>query len=619
LTKVAIDLGHGLLQDRGASGLFEEEQLIAAYGQAVVDRLIQYRGVEVVLVRPTSATDEADSLRQRANKANAVAADIFLSLHANKGGGNGCEAYGKSGASQAVASEVLANLSALGFKNRGVKTADLSVIRNSSVPVTVLVEPFFCDSVTDISVFNKVGAGAIGKAIADAVMRRRFGDSKKGEAGNNTPAPAEVDKATLTESSPLAAPKDLRAGSRNQSSFDIYFEATRPIEPVSWSISNGEDAAGMIEAVFDARRYPETAELCRQAALQKQGEPLQFRARLRNSGSNIDYNLVLVGVKYPYQEQVTLSAIVKQYVFDRPLALRDPAQIKAATGNNILGDLDSIAGLVVKPGRVAQQIKKGKKVVQTPSGRVLIVGQNNGIDVIVRELPFPADCIKYDFGVRAGNEKELANQAEVNNANPLARNAVTGEGGKVAAPDKTKGINASYIAKTIYRAFVAAGYSDLTARAVVAYHLTEAGTDYGLWNKVGNGGRSAGLLQYTQDGTEGISALKGNSNAEKYAFLVANINNLDLQVTGLVQYRRLQEQRGYERQFRAKLNQLPEARDQLQQEFMVHAGLVYYPAFSLKANPWDSKIGSNNITLRQVATGKYKMNFVIPIMQKLLN
>lgn len=94
---------------------------------------------------------------------------LFLSIHLNAGGGTGCEAYTWKGAKINKATEMLENLSELGFKNRGIKDGSLlHVIRNTSC-TAILLEVCFVDSKTDFDLFQENGYNNIAKAIFDAI------------------------------------------------------------------------------------------------------------------------------------------------------------------------------------------------------------------------------------------------------------------------------------------------------------------------------------------------------------------------------------------------------------------------------------------------------------------
>lgn len=83
------------------------------------------------------------------------------------GGGYGSECYSWKGEKTTVAVDICAELSKLGFRNRGVKNGSgLYVISKTTMPAT-LVEVCFVDSRSDYELYKKLSANKIAKAIAD--------------------------------------------------------------------------------------------------------------------------------------------------------------------------------------------------------------------------------------------------------------------------------------------------------------------------------------------------------------------------------------------------------------------------------------------------------------------
>ena len=159
----SIDLGHGVNYDGGAIGRIEEETIINEVGTLVISKL-KALGDEVLSVRPSSATSLGNSLSQRCTASNNFNPDIFVSLHANAGGGRGVEIYTYGGKNLDAAQRILDNIVALGFRNRGIKDGSkLYVIRNTIAPA-MLIEICFVDT-DDVDIYNRVGANAIADAI----------------------------------------------------------------------------------------------------------------------------------------------------------------------------------------------------------------------------------------------------------------------------------------------------------------------------------------------------------------------------------------------------------------------------------------------------------------------
>ena len=161
--KIAIDLGHGVGKDRGAVGLLSEENIINEVGNRVIAKL-KSLGHIVIEARPSNCYSVMDSLNKRTNKANANNVDLYVSIHANAGGGVGTEVFTYNAKEVSQARNVLNNICSLGFRNRGIKNgSNLAVIRNSSA-TAMLIEICFVDS-NDTNLYRKVGPEKIANAI----------------------------------------------------------------------------------------------------------------------------------------------------------------------------------------------------------------------------------------------------------------------------------------------------------------------------------------------------------------------------------------------------------------------------------------------------------------------
>lgn len=142
-----------------------------------------------------NCTDDAGRT-QSANLANIVAkcnahtAELDVSIHFNAaakdvgdGKVKGVEVYVYSSTSKAkdAAARVCANISALGFTNRGVKTSTSLYVLNHTKAPAMLIEVCFVDDKDDADLYNKVGYKAIAQAIAG------------GTIGQTVSAPAQTD------------------------------------------------------------------------------------------------------------------------------------------------------------------------------------------------------------------------------------------------------------------------------------------------------------------------------------------------------------------------------------------------------------------------------------------
>jgi len=139
---VVIDAGHGG-RDLGASDSYVYEKHINLDVSRRLERALKDAGFKTVMIR---STDEFIALSERSSKANRYRNAVFVSVHFNsayKATAIGIETYYRSSNSekfaQLVHSELIKNV---GATDRGVKTANFSVLRNTKHP-SILVEGGF--------------------------------------------------------------------------------------------------------------------------------------------------------------------------------------------------------------------------------------------------------------------------------------------------------------------------------------------------------------------------------------------------------------------------------------------------------------------------------------------
>ncbi|MCG7345295.1 N-acetylmuramoyl-L-alanine amidase [Sporosarcina sp. ACRSL] len=196
VVKIALDAGHGINTPgkRTPDGEFEWTFNNAVL-LACVERLNTYQDVSILrLDDPTGRTDVP--LRKRTDKANAWGADVLVSIHHNADKGvwathGGVETYVAPNASKAsrdIAAIVHPRIvAAMGLRNRGVKTKNLHMTRESRMPA-ILTEGGFMDSTVDIKAMrNPAKLKAQGYAIADG-LATYFKLRKKPVASSHTPA-----------------------------------------------------------------------------------------------------------------------------------------------------------------------------------------------------------------------------------------------------------------------------------------------------------------------------------------------------------------------------------------------------------------------------------------------
>ena len=180
MARIGIDLGHGVGSDRGAEGYILEETIINEVGSKVIAKL-RALGHTVIETRPSSCSGLTNSLSQRCEKANNNNCDIFLSIHANAGGGVGTEIFTYKGREVDWARRILNNVVALGFRNRGVKGNSLYVTNHTSM-TSALLEVCFVDNQSDVNLYKSIGS----EKIADAIVKGLVGTTTSTTTNTNT-------------------------------------------------------------------------------------------------------------------------------------------------------------------------------------------------------------------------------------------------------------------------------------------------------------------------------------------------------------------------------------------------------------------------------------------------
>lgn len=190
MTKIYIDAGHGG-QDSGAvgNGLREKDIALSIANEMSRILLNEYVGVQTKLTR---TTDVFLGLGQRANNANVWGADAFVSIHCNSGGGWGFETFRMQGINDpklvgfqnAVHNRLLGFYKNHGTRDRGKKTANFAVLRQSNM-IAVLTENLFMDNV-EITKFNDRGfLNSVARAHVEGVASY-FGLKRKGGGNDGT-------------------------------------------------------------------------------------------------------------------------------------------------------------------------------------------------------------------------------------------------------------------------------------------------------------------------------------------------------------------------------------------------------------------------------------------------
>ncbi len=148
--KVFIDPGHGG-QDSGAVGNGKHEDELNLAIARKVEQKLKSKGIEVKMSR---YNDEFISLSDRAKMANQYAPDVFISIHHNSSdlmSANGIETYyhTRKGEYSNYAQNIQNSaINETGARNRGVKSANFAVLRETNMP-SALVESGFITNPTE--------------------------------------------------------------------------------------------------------------------------------------------------------------------------------------------------------------------------------------------------------------------------------------------------------------------------------------------------------------------------------------------------------------------------------------------------------------------------------------
>lgn len=181
---VILDPGHGG-SDPGAqgNGLIEKHMTLDIAKRTRDWLLMQYE----VDIRLTRETDVFVPLSERALIANRVGADYFVSFHHNAAGGQGFESFVYTGTRNQVTGKlqdivhdrIMQYLGPLGIRDRGKKTANFAVLRETAMPA-ILLENLFVDQPAEANwlkseSFRNQLANAIAKGIGAALnLKERF-------------------------------------------------------------------------------------------------------------------------------------------------------------------------------------------------------------------------------------------------------------------------------------------------------------------------------------------------------------------------------------------------------------------------------------------------------------
>lgn len=197
--RVMIDPGHTGESDPGAvSGNVREADINLDVALRLTDKLAGIKGLQVRLTRDRHGDlakpfSQGSDLAARSKMANAWPADLFLSIHCNAAASteaHGYETYVHNNAnaeSRRVGRIIHERMAPLFRADRGLKTADFHVLRETQMPA-VLVEMGFVTNADDReelrrSPFRQQLADALYAAIVEAYPDLRAGNPALPPAG----------------------------------------------------------------------------------------------------------------------------------------------------------------------------------------------------------------------------------------------------------------------------------------------------------------------------------------------------------------------------------------------------------------------------------------------------
>lgn len=196
MAKIFIDNGHGG-HDPGAIGKNSREKDNVLKVGLRLGALLQSAGHQV---RYSRTTDKFLSLSERARLANNWGADIFISLHNNSHNSNasGFETFIYNGKVSSKTKSLQNNIhnaiaSNIGINDRGKKTANFAVVRETKMPA-VLIEYAFISNVSDERILiNQVND--LAKWTANGVTNFAGGKVSSSPSTNNSkPSPKPSNK-----------------------------------------------------------------------------------------------------------------------------------------------------------------------------------------------------------------------------------------------------------------------------------------------------------------------------------------------------------------------------------------------------------------------------------------
>ncbi|MGY3718630.1 N-acetylmuramoyl-L-alanine amidase [Sutcliffiella cohnii] len=175
MTLIVLDPGHGGTDPGAVNNNYQEKNFTLTISKKVSSILKANYNATVLMTRDS---DQTLSLQARTNFANTNNAGYFCSIHVNAGGGTGFESFRYNGPilpqtkalHESMHRYIVESLSTkYNIRDRGVKTANFHVLRETKMPA-VLLEILFIDNEADLRLLrNETFINDVAKAIANAL------------------------------------------------------------------------------------------------------------------------------------------------------------------------------------------------------------------------------------------------------------------------------------------------------------------------------------------------------------------------------------------------------------------------------------------------------------------
>lgn len=262
--KIGIDAGHGLhTAGKRCAKQFDanetREWTLNSRVATKVCEILNRSGVETLRLDDTTGNTDI-SLNERCRTANNANVDLVVSIHHNAGGGTGIETYVYNQACLNGETGRLATLinnkavKATGMRNRGVKTKDLAMVRDTRMSAC-LIECGFMDNANDTTlILTEEYSDKVANGIAEGILVY-CNIEKKATVGENTTV--QENKSITDLANEVIAGKYGTGEARKQALGSMYAEVQAKVNEMLGvkstqnKKSNEEIANEVIEGKWD--------------------------------------------------------------------------------------------------------------------------------------------------------------------------------------------------------------------------------------------------------------------------------------------------------------------------------------------------------------------------------